>query len=335
MAALLSGASESAVHCDDPDLSVHVAKSYHKLDKWLTENGWNGPGCKRYVEVSLAYCPRTATARLCSPPRADDHVYSDLRPDEIGGTADLVIVNGEQGMGGWGPVLVLDHKTGMWGDFSRPENLAQLWVLGTAACLYWGRQNFIPAVLHSPRDGVPIVYEGEAVACGGSPLMAGLNTNRIRKAIDRIGDGSMRPGPWCARCPVRTQCPTQHAELLSKAGELVEKANLIGSELVLVNPSANLSREEKIGRLHLLMARFRELDEAAVREMKRALADDPSLEPIRPDGKLLSLKTRKVERISKASIVRALGEVEGQKVIAQLRECGALEEKEEVVLWAK
>lgn len=314
---------------DPPDgaFAFHVGASYGTLDRWLRENNWIAD-CDRYVEVSFAYSPKRAAARLCSPPDKENHIYTDLQLDEIGGTADLVIVPKDRNR----PILVLDHKTGIWGDFSRPERLAQLQVLGLAAGMRWGRPGWVPAVLHAPREQVPVVYEGALT----EDIDFYLAEQPFKTAMALVGSGNMRPGPHCKRCPVRNQCPTQHADLLGKAGELVEKANLVGSELVVLNTTGGvLTREEKIGRLHLLMARFRDLDDAAIRAMKQAMRDDPELEPIRPDGKTLSLRTRKVERISKASIVRALGEAEGAKLIDELRACGALAENEEEILWAK
>lgn len=304
----------------------HVVASHSRLEGWLLDNYWVGR-CRRHVEVSLAYCPRNATARLCEPPSVEDHIYPDLRQDEIGGTADLIVVPSDKAR----PLLVLDHKTGMWGDFARPERLPQLLVLGAAACLKWGRAEFVPAILHSPRDGLPIVYEGEAMLSPGSIPF----NHKLRLAMARVGDGSLRPGSHCGRCPVRSQCPAHSADLLKEAGSLVERATLVGSELVLVaNTNGALTREEKIGRLHLLLSRFRELDSRAVQEMKMALVNEPGLEPVRPDGKTLGLKTRTVERLSKASIERALGKERGAAMIEKLRKLGCLEEKEEVVLVA-
>lgn len=308
------------------ELQQHVSSALSKLSKWLAANNWV-KRCRRYVEVSLAYCPRTATARSCEPPSVEEHIYPDLRADEIGGTADLIVVPNDKTR----PLLVLDHKTGVWGDFSRPERLPQLQVLAMAAMLRYGRTSAIMAVLHTPRDGLPIIYESEE---HGFDYLG--QHSKLRLQMARIGDGSLRPGPHCDRCPVRSQCPAKSADLLNEAGALVEKATLVGSELVLVsNTNGAITREEKIGRLHLLISRFRELDEAARREMKSALENEPGLEPVRPDGKTLVLKTRQVERLSKSSILKALGKVEGEKMLAKLRKLGALETKEEVVLWAE
>lgn len=310
--------------------AFHVGESLGTLWKWLKENGWK-EDVEQYVEVSFAYWPSAEVARMCAPPTVDEHVYADLRDEEIAGTADFIVVPKNHDK----PVLVLDHKTGIWGDFTRPERLAQLLVLGYAACTHFCRKSFIPAIFHAPKDQVPVVYEGPVIECDEIGFSDGF-PRKLARQLNLAGTGNMRPGPHCNRCPVRNQCPTQHADLLGKAGELVEKANLVGSELVVLNATGGvLTREEKIGRLHMLMARFRDLDDAAVRAMKQAMQDDPELEPIRPDGRTLSLKTRKVERISKASIVRALGEVAGAELIEQLRANGALEEKEELVLWAK
>lgn len=326
MALALQG--KAAIEPKD-DFTAHVKSAFDKLQGWLKDNDWWRDGNQFHVEVSLAYCPRTATARFCQPPDSLNHIYADLRPDEIGGTADLIVVPEDKQR----PILVLDHKTGIWGDFSRPERLAQLWVLAAAACLHFGRDRVVMAILHTPKDGVPIPYESEPIEF--STLAAG-QLNRFRDQMKLVGSGNLRPGKHCKYCPVRSQCPAKSTDLLNEAGQLVERATLVGSELVLVaNTNGNLTREEKLGRLHLLMARFRELDKRAVEEMKRAIKDDPGLEPVRPDGKTLGLKTRTIERISKKSILKALGPDEGEKMLAHLRDVGALEEHEEEILWAE
>jgi hypothetical protein len=315
----------------DLELTMHVCSAFEKLSAWLEKNHWV-KGCKRYVEVSLAYCPRTSTARSCLPPDEETHTYGDLRPDEIGGTADLIVVPKDKAR----PLLVLDHKTGMWGDFSRPENLPQLQVLGIAACLKHNRGSFVPAVLHSPREGLPIVYEGDEMYIG--IWDDGSLSFRLRRQLELVGTGTLRPGAHCKslRCPAYNQCPAHAADILQEAGALVEKATLVGSELVLVsNTNGTLTREEKIGRLHLLMTRFAELDKRAREEIKRALVNEPGLEPVRPDGKVLKLKTRTVERLSKSSIEKALGKDKGAAMIEKLRAMGAVVTSEEVMLWAE
>lgn len=314
----------------DEPLKQHLAAAHNCLNSWLSRNKWV-KRCERHVEKSYALDlrePWPPLARYCQPPREEDHVYPDLEDFEVGGTADLVIVPKDPERA----ILVLDHKTGTWGDFSRPERLVQLQVLGLAACAFYERSRFVPAVLHSPKDAVPVVYSGPEEYKD----LSGSFWRDLGRQIELSKQGYLRVNKLCGRCPVRAQCPAKSAELLQEAGALVEKATLVGSELVLVsNTNGQLSREEKIGRLHLLMSRFRELDERAVAEMKSALEDDPSLEPIRPDGKTLSLKTRTVERVSKFSILKALGPEKGEELLQQLREAGALVNNEEVILWAK
>lgn len=309
----------------DPELSAHVHNAYEKLTAWLEDKGW--PKEDWWVEIAFSYCPRTANSRTIPGPTESTHTYEDLRDDEIAGTADLIIVPQDKSRA----ILVLDHKTGMWGDFSRPERLPQLLVLGTAACLHFGRDRFVPAILHTPRGGTPIVYSGDELSLAD---VAEFNV-KLKAALSLVGAGYMRPGSHCRYCPAKTVCPTQNANLLEKAGELVEKATMVGSELVLVSNDNQLAKEERVGRLHLMMARFSELKERAQAEIKREVKANPDLEFVRPDGKQLVIRTKKVERLSKKSILQAYGAVEGAKVLDKLREDGALVENEEEALVAE
>jgi hypothetical protein len=313
------------------EVSAHVCRSYEVLSAWLKANKYDKG--KRYVEKSLAlslvagdnFYLRARDIEL----QAEDHTYVGLNgAEEIGGTGDLIVVPHLETR----PILVCDHKTGLSGDFSAPEKMPQLIVLGVAACGRYGRSKFLPAVFHSPKDGLPTLFVGPEVAVSDVYFVL----EELAKQLSRIGDGSMRPGPECKYCPARHQCPAKTGDLLADASSLVEKATLVGSELVLVaNTNGTLTREEKIGRLHLLFARFHDLEDRAKDEMKRALREEPGLEPIRPDGKRLVLKTRNVERLSKSSILSAYGKVEGARKLDELRKDGALVTAEETMLWAE
>jgi hypothetical protein len=327
MATLLSGGE---VAIKDDGMRAHVAEAHRCLSRWLEVNGYGFHTPQ--VEVAFALRrpePTVAwSSRVISGPTAEGHVYEDVAEGEVPGTADLVEVPPEPG-----PILILDHKTGTWGDYSHPEKLPQLLHLGVAACLVHGADSFIPAILHAPVNGIPLVYEGPRIQLD-SPEVESFLT-RLARQLARVGDGSMRPGKWCRYCPARSQCPAKTGELLKQAGDLVEKANLVGSELVLVGNSNMLSAEERMGRLHLLQTRFRELDRKATEEIKRAMKEDSTLEPVRPDGKKLVLSTQTRTSLSQAGIKRAYGKVKGDEIIAKLTADGAIESYEVEVLNAR
>ena len=320
---MLLGGQEPVFLSDE--VIANAKAAYEKLNAWLAANDYLGGSC--LVEFTLAFCPRTFTARDIPGPD-DDHVYHELRADEIAGTADLVVIPKDPDR----PILVLDHKTGLSGDFTKPHNLPQLLTLGFSVLARFNRSSFVPAVLHAPRGGLPQVFEGD---CRRIDVDGSKFVQQLRVALDRVGDGSLRPNGLCYRCPARHDCPARVVDLVERSGELVEKANLVGSELVLVNNDNALSREARIGKLHLLLARFRELDRRASEEIKRELRANPETEVVRPDGKTLQIVTKSVERISKASIIRALGKEEGSKLIDELRSKGCLTEQEQDELHAK
>lgn len=318
----LSG--EPVLGCTD-EIFQAVSEADAKLHAYLAQAGF-ATG-RRLVEYAMAYCPRTGTARDTTLD-LETHVYSPLSADEIGGTADLIVLPDDP----QASILVLDHKTGLSGDFTKPHLVPQLLVLGYAAMARFKRSSFIPAVLWAPRGGLPQVFEGDAC---GIDLKGSQFIRALSDSLRRIGDGSLRPNKLCPRCPARHDCPARVVDLVERSGELVEKANLVGSELVLVNNDNALSRGERLGRLHLLMSRFDELKKRATQEIKRELHENSELEAVRPDGKTLGLVTKTVERISKASIIKALGKEAGEAELARLRALGCLEETEQEELHAK
>ena len=62
--------------------------------------------------------------------------------------------------------------------------------------------------------------------------------------------------------------------------------------------------------------------------------DHPNEVAVRPDGKLLIIRQKTQENLSKASIIRALGKVQGEKLIQELRENGVIETSEREELHA-
>lgn len=317
-------AAETLVYFSE-EVTRHVEQAHERLHAYLASSDYLAG--RRLLEYAMAFTPRTFTARDIPGPN-EDHVYMDLRPDEIAGTADLIVIPTDPTK----PVLVLDHKTGLSGDFTKPHLLPQLLTLGFSVLARFNRSSFVPAVLHAPRGGLPQVFEGDVqrIDVDGSKFV-----QLLRLALDRVGDGSLRPNKLCYRCPARHDCPARVVDLIDRSGELVEKANLVGSELVLVNNDNALSREARIGKLHLLLARFRELDRRASEEIKRELRANPGTEVVRPDGRTLMIVTKSVERISKASIVRALGKEAGAAKIEELRAAGCLTETDQDELHAK
>jgi hypothetical protein len=84
------------------------------------------------------------------------------------------------------------------------------------------------------------------------------------------------------------------------------------------------------GKLHLFLAEFERLAKLGRAELRGFVETAKSLgiEVHRPDGKRLALVNKKQERLSKKSILSALGVGEGEKLFKRLREAGALVEVE-------
>jgi hypothetical protein len=84
------------------------------------------------------------------------------------------------------------------------------------------------------------------------------------------------------------------------------------------------------GKLHLFLAEFDRLAKLGRAELRGFVETAKSLgvEVHRPDGKRLALVSRRSERLSKKSILSALGAAEGEKMLTRLREAGALVEVE-------
>lgn len=307
---------------DVSELAGHVQQAASHLAHWLAGDNPFKINFTENVEFQIEASYAVRAGRRVTLDEAS-HTYEGLDSTDIGGTVDLAILHKPTNT-----CLVLDYKTGKSEDFSRPETNKQLLTL--ALPFAFNGWNIIVGILHTPRFGLPAMYAERIARTNLFDHALKLST-----ALDKRGDGSMRPGAWCSRCPALSACPTNSGRLLDEAGTLVEKAALVGSELALVNSGEIISREEKLGRLHLLLTRFRELDKRAIDEIKAAMTADANLVPFRPDGKQLMLKEKTSESLSKSSILRALGKEEGEKMVAKLRELGCIETVARTELHAK
>jgi hypothetical protein len=314
------------------DLPGHVKSSFGHLRTWLRgKNEWNRdflkniPKGKLYVEKAFAinihhiptepFLPMSrkhaskVTARELPLPTVDGHVYEDLEKEEIAMTVDLAV-----------PGLTLDHKTGSNGDFSRPTENLQMRTQGLAGLALTGEPPIL-AVGHFDRRGLPKVYADQA-----SRKELKEHARRLRLALARIGDGSLRPGPWCARCPARDTCPAQHAQLLDRLAELVVKGGL-GEFLAADDASRALSEPLEIGRIHLLRSKLDAVSKIVQKELAEWVRGHPSELATRPDGKVLVFREKTMEWISKSSILEALGKVRGERELSRLRKLGVMRQE--------
>lgn len=284
------------------ELRTHVTQAYAVLSKWLGgDNPWSHAFTVQDVEASkwLAFWEAGYEIGNCTLDE-NGHVYAGVPDHAIAGTVDLTAL-------GDGQLVVLDHKTGL-GDYSQPASNPQLLTLAAMTGAT------IAAVLHAPRQGLPHVYAEDIDA---TVLQAHLV--KLQHALERVGDGSMRPGAWCQYCPARTVCPAKQGEIINAA---VRSAEAFG--LALPKRETGIVTPDKLGKLHLMMSQGQKLLDAAAKEIKAYVRDNPGELVIRPDGKILQLVPVEQERLSKAAVVRALGAVDAEVVFADLRKRGAL-----------
>lgn len=293
---------------DHKELYPHAVRTVAHLNKWL--QGGNPMGIEftvvgRETHRATKFSRNkmlTWVTRPCDFD-ADTHTY-DLKPGEFGGTDDLVA----EGLDGGGKTyrVVIDYKSGDWGDFHKPSEMAQM------LTLMMQTNADAVAILHSPREGVPVMYCDPV-----SPAELLVFAKKLRNAIRRIGDGSLRPNKLCPRCPALEGCPAQDGALLKKAGAMIKAA--VGSESLISGPVDK-------GAFHIFLTELSRLEKRS-REILRSDVRNGEI-IVRPDGKVLVLKKVEKENLSKASVVRALGKQKGEKMLTALRKNGAIEKIE-------
>jgi hypothetical protein len=294
------------------ELTAHVVAAEKVLRQWL---GGKNPWQKKFkiceVEASYAYSLKNFWGHHIEPPD-ENHVYTKLKPMTVAGTVDLIVETP-----GWRHKhvterpdmrVVIDHKTGHADDYSNPAANPQLQTLALAT------DSEAVGILSADRRGLPIVYADDV---GDLTYFE----KRLRRVVGRIGKGFIRPGPWCSRCPAKHVCPTQTASLLERGAVIVEQAFEMATRIPI---GKALMTPEAIGKFHLLANEMGKLLDKAKAEIQVQVKAHPETIYVRPDGKVLALVTKRVERLSKSSVVEALGKKEGEKILAKLRELGAI-----------
>lgn len=302
----------------DPDeLIAHVRAAFPVLLDWLRkDNPWgvNLLRARRRVEIAVAYSPKTEKARIIAGPTEDGHEYLEAKPFEIPGTADLILdmMPDEWRKRDKAPhFIVIDHKTGE--QIDTPKYSAQLYGLAKAYnSIVPHRRRIGAAIFHSPRretpeDPIPQPTMFADEYDSGEMAVTG---KKIRNAWRRIGTGSLKPGYWCPTCPAFLVCPL-HADALTQ----LEKA-----------PSLAHITPAQFGQLHEAIQRFTALTERLKPQMKEWLRKH-EVAP-RPDGKLVQLSKKSVERISKKNVIDAAGAARAEDIFAEWRAKGFLKTTE-------
>ncbi len=289
------------------ELAGHVRSSFKVLRNWLVREKL------KIAEIETAYAvnPAKMTARLI-PPHDEEHHY-DVKEGEIPGTVDLNVHDENR-------ELTIDHKTG--GEdtgFATPSKMPQMRTLGLAL-----KKNPHVGVFHADRRGLPMVYAEEYEEHDRKK-----HARQLTVAMSRIGDGFMRPGPHCPRCPAQDVCPARSADLLSEStAALVSAANVLADEPVdprrSLAPVGGSTLEMRAAALHKLLQRFRALDKAGSDEIRRLVKDGRVIETV--DG-VLTLRPQSYEWLSKKSVMTKLGKVRGERLLKELRKKGVIETK--------
>ncbi len=281
--------------CAD-ELRAHAIRTLACLKAWLNKgNPWGAV----FKVVSRETHRATNIIRLQTRECAfepDAHTY-DLRDGEFGGTDDLVVEDSD------GVRVVIDYKSGDWGEFHKPADMPQMMTLALQT------EADAVAILHSPRAGVPVMYCDELSREDVQDFH-----KRLLAAWGRIGDGSLRPGKWCARCPARESCPAKDGELLQRAGAMIQLA---------VKSDAMQAPVDK-GQFHMFLQELGRLEKRAKEVLKADVRAGEVI--VRPDGKVLVIKEKTSESLSKSSIVAALGKQKGEALIEKLRKQGCVKE---------
>ena len=326
------------------EMREHAAAGHDYLLKWLSKNEFRidfEPIRKKgvlFLESALALKPLESARTIA--PHDENHRYRGLVTGEQPGTLDLSIVPSERDRKKL-PVLVEDHKTGEE-DFSRPLDKPQLLSLAAATMRMSGATEAVVAVLHARRRGMPKVYADKVKL---SELKS--YETRIATSLARIGDGSMRPGPHCDRCPAKTICPARDADLLNTAGEVLIGLTAAGGALSIDGLTANdvtlvkipqgaggLARDKRLGVLYDVVRKAEALAKRIRSELRdEIIASKGAILPETPQGEYLIVREYEKENLSKDGILKAYGKIAGERMLTKLREDGAITRSKVQQLW--
>ena len=326
------------------ELKAHVAVAHAELTRWLSRNefkiDFNTIRKKGALLVETAVALKPLVSGRFIAPHDSDHRYC-VAEGEQPGTLDLAIIPTKRDLRKL-PILVEDHKTGEMEDFSRPLDKPQLLSLAAATMRAVGSEEAIVAVLHARRRGMPKVYADRVRL----DELRSYET-RIAGALARIGDGSMRPGPWCHRCPGQSICPARDADLLGRAGDVLTGLTAAGGALAKDGLTANdvslvkvpsgtgpLAREKRLGVLYDIATKAEVLAARVRAEIKaEILNSNGAVLPQTPQGNYLVVRTYEKESLGKSSIIEAYGKIAGERAIAKLRRDGAITKSTVQQLW--
>lgn len=248
------------------------------------------------VEKKIGYDPYTDTARYLVETGERD--YSGRKINELPGTGDLAIVPRDRDV-----VYVWDWKTGS--KVYDSEVNGQLRSLGLGMARIVQRSTAIVTIVRIDDDFLEPVPPATLDA-----RSLDLHRDALRRAISqaRSANPFLRPGTHCSShyCDYIEMCPA-HRDPMS-----------LGDEM------HSLEDRSRLGVLYARYKAAEKMMEAVGNRFKREIEMNGPFEC--EDGSHAVLKDASKRTLSKTSIVRALGKVDGLELYDQLVERGCVDE---------
>jgi hypothetical protein len=262
------------------------------LRGFLADRGWDG--IPLVTEKKLAYDPFRDEARFLEGTGSRD--YSARRATEIPGQLDMAAVVNEGSL-----LFTADWKTGS--SVYEAKTNKQLDTLSLGLSRVWDARDgrSVNAIFRVDDEFI----EPDVAEVGAERWAK--HRRHLKQALVRVYSKTpaMRPGAHCKYCPANEICPaivgpTGMDDVLSDA-----------------NSSESVRRVYEISRA---------LDKALEKRRQRIMRWVQMNGPIElSNGKELAIVESQRDNLSKASIERALGRVDGQQLIADLRSRGCIE----------
>ncbi len=285
------------------------------LRAWLLgENPWkicfaDKKTWRLSYEETIAYNIETGEARRCDPPTSDTHEYRDRQPHEIPGAIDLL------GVGVYRQrsyVLVLDHKSGF--DVGSPMESGQLKTLALSAARLYDADFAIVGFMHAPAGMTPTIY---ADTFDADDL--NRHASNLLEAENRRNSGFIRPDFYCRYCQTFSACPVNQPALIElRSGKSLQTAEDVGAA------------HQKLQEMSKRFSSMADVIDSEIRSWIRQHGG-----AVRPDGREVDFVDRPFTNLSQASIIRALGKLEGGRMIEKLRRLGCIESGERKELRVK
>jgi hypothetical protein len=283
------------------DVNVNKLQNYYDrwvivINKMFAQNPhWNQ--AIKHVERKMAYDPFKDEGRFLLS--KEDRDYSEKRSTELPGTADLALVCD----GYDGELVVIDWKTGQ--SSYDAENNGQLKSLSLSLSRIYNKLHISVRVFIIRIDD-ELVESNEAFL---EPKVLEIHRKKLKGGLKlaMLPYPPMKIGPDCKYCNALEVCPSQQDPFSVVEYDMLDA--------------------EEVGFIYDRILAAEKLLQKKRARINQYIASNGPVP--RDNGKWLTLKKVTKENISKASIVRALGDIKGHEFIDELRNKGVIEESTE------